>query len=70
MQEAVRMILPPYSGVTGNANERFGNREELDEKLENREGTYKRGDLLKMHTYNDLPASTIGSCALPGSTVS
>ena len=44
-------------------------REELDEeKANSTTNTYKRGDLLKMHTYNDAIRRTIGSYVLyPGS---
>lgn len=55
----------------------FVNKENLDESEINKEineekndsvmNTYKRGDLLKMHTYNDAIRSTIGSFVLyPG----
>ena len=44
-------------------------REELnEEKAASTTNTYKRGDLLKMHTYNDAIRRTVGSYVLyPGS---
>ncbi len=43
-------------------------REIVEDKLESVINTYKRGDLLKMHTYNDAIRRTIGSYVLyPGS---
>ena len=40
----------------------------VDDKIESVVNTYKRGDLLKMHTYNDAIRRTIGSYVLyPGS---
>lgn len=47
-----------------------GDAEELDEEKDEAKavGTYKRGDLLKMHTYNDAVRQTAGSYVLyPGS---
>ena len=45
----------------------FNEREFADEKAAEITNTYKRGDLLKMHTYNDAIRRTIGSYVLyPG----
>ena len=48
-------------------DESEGNKEVDEEKSDSVINTYKRGDLLKMHTYNDAIRSTIGSYVLyPG----
>lgn len=54
--------------LTGNIKE--SEKEEVEsEKIESVDNTYKRGDLLKMHTYNDAIRRTIGSYVLyPGNT--
>jgi predicted component of viral defense system (DUF524 family) len=45
------------------------NKEVSEEKNESVTNTYKRGDLLKMHTYNDAIRNTIGSFVLyPGTS--
>lgn len=45
------------------------NKEINDEKNDSVTNTYKRGDLLKMHTYNDAIRRTVGSYVLyPGTT--
>ena len=55
--------------IGNDANASGAEREELDkEKASSTTNTYKRGDLLKMHTYNDAIRRTIGSYVLyPGS---
>ena len=51
----------------GNDSNEFGESEFIDEKAAEVSNTYKRGDLLKMHTYNDAIRRTIGSYVLyPG----
>lgn len=51
----------------GNAANEFDESEFIDEKTAEITNTYKRGDLLKMHTYNDAIRRTIGSYVLyPG----
>lgn len=54
--------------IGGNRETEFDEAEFVDDKIEAVVNTYKRGDLLKMHTYNDAIRRTIGSYVLyPGS---
>ncbi len=54
----------------GNDAAEFDESEFIDEKSAEVTNTYKRGDLLKMHTYNDAIRRTIGSYVLyPGDVV-
>lgn len=58
--------LTSFVGKTNNVND-FDESEFEDEKAAEITNTYKRGDLLKMHTYNDAIRRTIGSYVLyPG----
>jgi hypothetical protein len=58
--------LTSFVGKGNEANE-FEESEFIDEKAAEVTNTYKRGDLLKMHTYNDAIRRTIGSYILyPG----
>lgn len=58
--------LTSFVGKVNNATD-FNEREFADEKAAEITNTYKRGDLLKMHTYNDAIRRTIGSYVLyPG----
>ena len=55
--------------LIGNTRDTEIDEEELsDDKIDSVVNTYKRGDLLKMHTYNDAIRRTVGSYVLyPGS---
>ena len=58
--------LTSFVGKVDNATD-FDDSELEDEKASEVTNTYKRGDLLKMHTYNDAIRRTIGSYVLyPG----
>lgn len=58
--------LTSFVGKGNEANE-FEESEFIDEKAAEVTNTYKRGDLLKMHTYNDAIRRTVGSYILyPG----
>ena len=58
--------LTSFVGKVNNATD-FDESEFVDEKASEVTNTYKRGDLLKMHTYNDAIRRTIGSYVLyPG----
>ena len=58
--------MTSFVGKGNEANE-FEESEFIDEKAAEVTNTYKRGDLLKMHTYNDAIRRTIGSYILyPG----
>ena len=55
------------TSLIGSANDTGADDEIADEKVDSIVNTYKRGDLLKMHTYNDAIRRTVGSYVLyPG----
>lgn len=59
--------ITDLTSMVGNDTDN-GMEEILEDKIESITNTYKRGDLLKMHTYNDAIRRTIGSYVLyPGS---
>lgn len=77
MEGAVRYIhfdakyrledLSQFINKTEDSSEENSENEIKEEKIDSITNTYKRGDLLKMHTYNDAIRRTIGSYVLyPG----
>ena len=60
--------ITDLTALIGNYQKPVDEEELFDEKIDSVVNTYKRGDLLKMHTYNDAIRRTIGSYVLyPGS---
>ena len=61
--------ISDLTSIIGDNKELVDNNEEfIEDKAESIINTYKRGDLLKMHTYNDAIRRTVGSYVLyPGS---
>ncbi len=60
--------ITDLSSLIGNKNAEKDDDELTEDKIGSVVNTYKRGDLLKMHTYNDAIRRTIGSYVLyPGS---
>lgn len=60
--------ISDLTSLIGDNKESELDEELIDDKIEAVVNTYKRGDLLKMHTYNDAIRRTIGSYVLyPGS---
>ena len=60
--------ITDLTALIGNYQKTFDEKELFDDKIDSVVNTYKRGDLLKMHTYNDAIRRTIGSYVLyPGS---
>lgn len=59
--------LTAFIGRDGEGTVLDDNAEVIEDKIESVTNTYRRGDLLKMHTYNDAIRRTIGSYVLyPG----